>query len=579
MVNAGVESGREHGKDGTTVMTTTKGYDFLNRLTNIVSSGTGFQPVSFAYAHNSANQRTAITNADDSKWIYTYDSLGQVISGKKYWSDGTPVAGQHFEYAFDDIGNRQSTQAGGDNSGANLRPASYLNNALNQIVSREVSSYVNVLGSAHSNATVTLWGDNGQYSPTSRKREYFRGELYAKNATGAVWLTITNVAVLNNGANPDMVTNVTGKVLLAKTPETFSYDADGNLTRDGLWTNTWNAENRLLKTESLASVPPAARSREEWTYLPDGRWIQRIVSTNNGASYYPAYTNRYVWDGQVLLVVLDHTNGLVMSFARGLDLSGSLQGAGGVGGVLAVNFKTNGTHFFWYDGNGNVTALVNAANGAESARYEYGPFAEPIRMTGPMAKLNPIRFSSQYADDVTGDVKYLYRDYDPSTGRWPSRDPIGERGGVNLYGFVENAPVNKTDLLGRETVGAAYQTDGALGHAALEVGGKGYGFGPKELRLFFTIGTTSNWEATAKPRKVWDLSIRKTGKFKDKRGGRCCDATLERVIQCADHFKATWEGTEWRLSRNCRHYVDTIISSCCLSRGAARHEQEEGGAQ
>ncbi len=163
--------------------------------------------------------------------------------------------------------------------------------------------------------------------------------------------------------------------------------------------------------------------------------------------------------------------------------------------------------------------------------------------------------------------------------KWLNRDPMGERGGLNLYGFVENGPVNKFDLLGRQTVGKAYREDGTLGHAALEVGGKGYGFGPKPLRPFFSIGTTSNYETTAKPRTVWDLSIRKTGKFKDKRGGRCCDATLERVIQCADHFKATWEGTEWRLSRNCRHYVDTIISSCCLSRGAARHEQEEGGAQ
>ena len=153
----------------------TKSYDFLNRLTNIVS-GTGVAPVSqSAYAYNNANQRTAITNADDSKWVYTYDSLGQVISGKKYWSDGTPVAGQHFEYAFDDIGNRRSTKAGGDNSGANLRPASYLNNSLNQIASREVPGYVNVLGTASNNATVTLWGDNGSYSTTLRKGEFTGG--------------------------------------------------------------------------------------------------------------------------------------------------------------------------------------------------------------------------------------------------------------------------------------------------------------------------------------------------------------------------------------------------------------------
>ncbi len=44
---------------------------------------------------------------------------------------------------------------------------------------------------------------------------------------------------------------------------------------------------------------------------------------------------------------------------------------------------------------------------------------------------------------------YGYRYYDPKTGRWPSRDPIGERGGVNLYGFVGNDGVGKWDVLGR----------------------------------------------------------------------------------------------------------------------------------
>ena len=56
------------------------------------------------YAYNSANQRTAITKADNSRWAYGYDTLGQVTSGKKYWSNASIVAGQQFEYGFDDIG-------------------------------------------------------------------------------------------------------------------------------------------------------------------------------------------------------------------------------------------------------------------------------------------------------------------------------------------------------------------------------------------------------------------------------------------------------------------------------------------
>ncbi len=79
-------------------MRTTKAYDYLNRLTSISSSSSSSFSSSFNYAYNSANQRTSVTNADNSRWIYGYDSLGQVTSGKKYWNDGTLVAGQQFEY-------------------------------------------------------------------------------------------------------------------------------------------------------------------------------------------------------------------------------------------------------------------------------------------------------------------------------------------------------------------------------------------------------------------------------------------------------------------------------------------------
>jgi len=83
-----------------------------------------------------------------------------------------------------------------------------------------------------------------------------------------------------------------------------------------------------------------------------------------------------------------------------------------------------------------------------AARYEYGPFGELIRATGPMAKVNPFRFSTKYQDEETGLVYYGYRYYDPGTGRWLSRDPIDEAGGLNLYGMVGNDPLNRIDFLG-----------------------------------------------------------------------------------------------------------------------------------
>jgi len=121
-----------------------------------------------------------------------------------------------------------------------------------------------------------------------------------------------------------------------------------------------------------------------------------------------------------------------------------------VGGLLKVTYygSTTTNAFAAFDGNGNVAALVDAANGNVAARYEYGPFAEPVRVTGPMAKVNPVCFSTKYTDRETDFLYYGYRYYSPSTGRWLSRDPIEEEGGQNLYGFIGNAPSDDWDWYG-----------------------------------------------------------------------------------------------------------------------------------
>jgi len=137
-------------------MTTTKQYDYLNRLTSISSVPSASSAVNFNYNYNNANQRVQSALVDGSYWSYNYDSLGQVTSGKKYWADGTPVAGQQFDYAFDTIGNRGSTKTGGDETGASQRTASYTNNTLNQITGGDVPGYVDIKGISIATNTVTV---------------------------------------------------------------------------------------------------------------------------------------------------------------------------------------------------------------------------------------------------------------------------------------------------------------------------------------------------------------------------------------------------------------------------------------
>ena len=92
--------------------------------------------------------------------------------------------------------------------------------------------------------------------------------------------------------------------------------------------------------------------------------------------------------------------------------------------------------------------MTGSAGPSVNGAYEYGPFGEPIRITGTLGKANPFRWSTKFTDDETDLVYYGHRYYNPSTGRWLSRDPIGEQGGPNLYAFVRNNPISLIDLLG-----------------------------------------------------------------------------------------------------------------------------------
>ena len=103
---------------------------------------------------------------------------------------------------------------------------------------------------------------------------------------------------------------------------------------------------------------------------------------------------------------------------------------------------------YGYDNNGNVTELYDGDSGEIVGQYEYDPYGNTIKMEGQAARENKIRFSTKEYDSSTGLYYYGYRYYDPLTGRWPSRDPIEEFGGLNLYGFVNNDGVNYWDLLG-----------------------------------------------------------------------------------------------------------------------------------
>jgi RHS repeat-associated protein len=423
-------------------MTTTKQFDYLNRLLSIISqpSASGEAAISFAYGYNDANQRIRRTDPDGSYWLYEYDRLGQLTSGKHYWADNTPVAGQQFEYAYDDIGNRTATKEGGDSSGAGLRTVSYTANALNQYDSRTVPGAADILGIAHANATVQV-----NALSTYRKGEYFWKEMSIHNTNSAMWTNASVVASLT-GTNQ---TN-SGYIFLPKTAESFTYDLDGNLTSDGRWTNLWDAENRVLLAESLTGNPSASKRKVTYEYDGDGRRVRHTTSDGGSGSYIVTQDLKVASDAWACLADLNASNNaIIRSYLWGLDLTGTLTGAGGVGGLLAMNSAASSTHFYGHDGNGNVAALVSASTAIASANYENGPFGQAIRSTGASSADNPYRYSTKKTDSTLDLVLYEYRTYSLASGRWRSRDSFQEVLEPNLYSFVFNCPIMFFDTDGR----------------------------------------------------------------------------------------------------------------------------------
>ena len=435
------------------LMTQNYSHDSLGRLSGasaVLAGGPTAYGVNYQFDPN-YDRRTEADLADGTKWNFGYNNRSEVTSGKRQLASGAKAGGEQFEYTFDDIGNRIQTKAGGDAAGNNLRSASYTANALNQISQRGVPESLWLVGDAPSALTLlgAVSGSAGvppaqAFTIQRQENGRFFGEAPVDNSSDPVYARMT-IAGKNGSTLADFHT---GYKFTPKTPENFTYDDDGNLTGDGQWTYTWDAENQLTRMVSATQVGPPMRIDFKYDWM--GRRISKTVWNNTGGTGTPALDERFVYDGWNLIAILNSQSAILDSFIWGLDLSGTMQGAGGVGGLLSMTVHSGpqaGTYYYGYNGNGNVMGLVKA-NGIIAAQYEYGPFGEVIRSTGPMAKANPFRFSTKYQDDESELLYYGRRYYTPSTGTWLSRDNIEERGGVNLYGFVLNNPVLRFDIHG-----------------------------------------------------------------------------------------------------------------------------------
>ena len=236
----------------------------------------------------------------------------------------------------------------------------------------------------------------------------------------------------------------------AVSESSITYDANGNLTGDALWSYTYDEENRLIQMTETSAAATAGFPDTTITFKYD--YLARRVEKKVVRGTTTETHLRFVWRGWLLVAELNaaSNNARVKTYTWGPDISGSFGGAGGNGGVLIFKDHTstvNESFYPAYDAQGNVTGLIDT-DGNLDAAYEYDPFGKLIRYAGTRSTSMSLLYGTKYLDMETGLIYYGYRYYDPRQGRFINRDPIGEAGGINLYGMVGNNPVNWVDYLG-----------------------------------------------------------------------------------------------------------------------------------
>jgi RHS repeat-associated protein len=212
--------------------------------------------------------------------------------------------------------------------------------------------------------------------------------------------------------------NALNQITSATSPaETFLYDLNGNRIADLQQTYEWDRLNRLTAVNR-------GTGRTELTYDGLGRFV-RIVEKNANAI---VADRRYLWSGDDLVEERDATGAAVVKrfFHEGFE----------EGGVK---------HFYARDRLGSITSVTNAAQ-AVLARYSYDPHG--VRRIVSGTKAIDLGFAGYFHHAPSGLYLMRHRAYDPRTGRFLSRDPIGVQGGNNLYAYVGNNPANATDRSG-----------------------------------------------------------------------------------------------------------------------------------
>ena len=214
----------------------------------------------------------------------------------------------------------------------------------------------------------------------------------------------------------------------------YSWGTNGNMINDGgNQTLEWDAANRLVAINYTGTT-----NRSEFTYDGLSRPVKIVEKTGNTVNS----TKKFVWDGISIAEERNNSNSVTRRhFVQGVMISGAPM-------------------YYLRDHLGSIREMTSST-GAINARYDYDPYGN--RTTIPGGQNADFGFTGFYLHSGSSLNFSHTREYDAVAARWLSRDPIGEGGGLNLYGYVGGNPISMVDPLGLYWYRQPWQTEYVVG--------------------------------------------------------------------------------------------------------------------